>query len=506
MPSPAFSPKMWVSGSGHEQHVVGGDQRRLDRRELVEVGEQRPGREHRALGPPAGAARVEQHGELLAAAVALRVGAVRGAGQQRARPPAASRCSAARESPRMCSTSARGVGRVDRHGDQPGPQRAEVEDDEVGAGAQLQRDPVARARGRRRCRARAAERDPPVELAAGQPRGRPSTSAEALPGRVARPARAAGRTGPSGAARRHPTPDRTRSRHASPRTTAGPPARASNRAWRTAVPAQHRPSVAVSTIFTHRSHRQRQSDVDIQRREVRRCRVHRTRRSRCSRLQRTPARHGCAGRRRARACAPSPIWSTTHWPPWVRSRRSPVRGVRPPAIESIGAQGHARCAARAPAAGARAAAPAAAARRPAPTRPEPAGRPSTGVWRRRRARRDLAAGPAGAGRRRRGVRPALRPLRRHGVPLHLLPGQRPRARRGLHQRDVPARAAPHRHDHLPGPRHRRLVRHHRPQHRARPPEVRPAPAGDHHRRHHRGARSTRRAPRPPCSTRCSPSS
>ena len=126
--------------------------------------------------------------------------------------------------------------------------------------------------------------------------------------------------------------------------------------------------------------------------------------------------------------------------------------------------------------------------------------PRPGRADRRDARRDVAPRPARPGGRRRGVRRALRPLRRRRLPVHLLPGERPRARRGLHQRDLPARAAPHRHHQLPGPRHRRLVHHHRPQHRPRPHEVGPAPARDHDRRHHRGHASTRRAPSPPSST------
>ncbi len=110
---------------------------------------------------------------------------------------------------------------------------------------------------------------------------------------------------------------------------------------------------------------------------------------------------------------------------------------------------------------------------------------------------------AGPERRRRGVRPALRPLRRHRLPLRLLPHQRPRAGRGLHQRDVPAGPAPDRHHQLPGPRHRGLVHHHRPQHRARPSEVGPPPPRAHHRRHHRGQGAGRehriRRPRRCCS-------
>ena len=52
----------------HQQHhVVGGDDRRVDARALLEVGEQRPVREHRALRPAAGAARVDDDGEVLAA-------------------------------------------------------------------------------------------------------------------------------------------------------------------------------------------------------------------------------------------------------------------------------------------------------------------------------------------------------------------------------------------------------------------------------------------------------
>ena len=66
----------------------------------------------------------------------------------------------------------------------------------------------------------------------------------------------------------------------------------------------------------------------------------------------------------------------------------------------------------------------------------------------------LGAGPARPGRRRRGVRRALRPLRDDGPPVRLPPGRRPGDGRGRHQRDLRAGAAPDRLAVLPGPRRR----------------------------------------------------
>jgi hypothetical protein len=100
---------------------------------------------------------------------------------------------------------------------------------------------------------------------------------------------------------------------------------------------------------------------------------------------------------------------------------------------------------------------------------------------RRRGRR-LGAGRAGAGRRRRGVRPDLRPVPRHRVPVHLLPGRQPATGRGPDRRHVPARAQAHRQLHLAGPRPRRVAGHDRPQPGRRPLQVGALPAGGDHRR------------------------
>ncbi|CAA9257284.1 MAG: RNA polymerase ECF-type sigma factor, partial [uncultured Blastococcus sp.] len=125
------------------------------------------------------------------------------------------------------------------------------------------------------------------------------------------------------------------------------------------------------------------------------------------------------------------------------------------------------------------------------------GRPGAGPGRRGR----LGPGGPGTGGRRRGLRPALRPLRDDGAPLRLLPGGRPGDGRGRHERDLRARPAPDRLAVLPGPRRRCLAGHHRPQHHPRPREEQPVPARGRHRRHagrrpgHRRARG--RGPRPP---------
>ena len=119
--------------------------------------------------------------------------------------------------------------------------------------------------------------------------------------------------------------------------------------------------------------------------------------------------------------------------------------------------------------------------RPSPSPPRPEGD----------ARRVMAPRPPRPDGRRRGVRRALRPLRRPGVPLHLLPGRAPGARRGPDQRDLPAGAAPDHVVHLAGPRLRRLARHDRAQPDRRPLQVRPLPAGGDDRRR------ARRPPRDP---------
>ena len=93
-----------------------------------------------------------------------------------------------------------------------------------------------------------------------------------------------------------------------------------------------------------------------------------------------------------------------------------------------------------------------------------------------------------AGRRRRRVRRALRPLRRRRLPLHLLPRQQRRARRGPDQRDLHPRAAPDHLLHLAGPRLRRLAGDDRPQPHRRPLQVRPLPAGGGDLRPRRGRR------------------
>ena len=75
----------------------------------------------------------------------------------------------------------------------------------------------------------------------------------------------------------------------------------------------------------------------------------------------------------------------------------------------------------------------------------------------------------------------LRPVPRHRLPVHLLPGRQPTARRGPDRRHLPASAQAHRQLHLAGPRPRRLAGDDRPQPRRRPLQVGPLPARGNHR-------------------------
>ena len=92
-------------------------------------------------------------------------------------------------------------------------------------------------------------------------------------------------------------------------------------------------------------------------------------------------------------------------------------------------------------------------------------------------RRPVVAGPQRPGRRHERVQRAVRPLLRRRLPVRALPDERPDSGRGHHPGDVPARPAPHRVRHLPGPRHRGVVRHDRPQPDPRPRQVEPVPPG-----------------------------
>ncbi len=150
----------------HQQHdVVGGGHRRVDPRALVEVGQQRPVRQHRALRAAAGARRVEHDREVLAAAdgldrrrPALLAGLLQvGRGQQdvlqaggrlaqlghvAGRAPVGEEGAGAAVLQDVQQLGA-GVAGVDRHDDHPGAQGAEVGDREVQGVAQLQGEPVA---------------------------------------------------------------------------------------------------------------------------------------------------------------------------------------------------------------------------------------------------------------------------------------------------------------------------------------------------------------------------
>ena len=165
---------------------------------LLEVGEQRAVGQHRALRPAARAGGVEQHREVLArrrrsstgcpaARVEQLVPRRRGRRRRRGRaraPAARRRATAAASRPAALTTTARaplsrqrpaqllrGVAGVERHGDQPGPQHAEVGDREVEGVGQAERRPGRRAAGRAR-RGRPRRRRP-----ARRPRARSSTSA-----------------------------------------------------------------------------------------------------------------------------------------------------------------------------------------------------------------------------------------------------------------------------------------------------------------------------------------
>ena len=157
---------------------------------LLEVGQQRPVRQHRALGPAARAGGVEQDGEVLAAAAAridLGAGRARRAASCQSPPaPATRTCSrssqlvgdggraprgrprARRRRARRCrrgpSAAPARVAGVERDGDQAGAQRAEVGDREVGGVAERQPDAVAR-RQSEPAQARGGRVDLRVELA-----------------------------------------------------------------------------------------------------------------------------------------------------------------------------------------------------------------------------------------------------------------------------------------------------------------------------------------------------
>ena len=168
----------------HQQHhVVGGDGGRVDARALLEVGQQRPVAEHGALGSPAGAGGVEQHSEVLARAGAVECGAVthqiavrrssrdddrhrrHRAGRRRGRSGRDDDGSAAVGE--HVAQLVGGVGRVDREGDQAGPQRAEVDGGELRGVAEVHGDPVTRRETEGQQPAPGG-RDLPVEIGPGR--------------------------------------------------------------------------------------------------------------------------------------------------------------------------------------------------------------------------------------------------------------------------------------------------------------------------------------------------
>ena len=130
--------------------------------------------------------------------------------------------------------------------------------------------------------------------------------------------------------------------------------------------------------------------------------------------------------------------------------------------------------------------------------------------RRRQARRVLGGLPRGAGaadrarragprRRRRRVRPALRPLPAVDLPVPLLPHPIRRRGRGPHVGDVLPRPAQHGVLPLAGQGLRRLADDDRPQPRHRPLQGRPHPPRDDHRGHGPARRRDGRSRRPPYS-------
>ena len=148
-----------------QHHVVRRDDRRLDPAQLLEVREQCPMREHGAARPAGGARGVEQDREVLATdRLALDGPAL--AGREQVVPRVGSAADhddlvgrQARRATAACSTSVttsdgprvedlvvelgRGVGGVERDGDQAGPQDAEVGDDEPDGVRQQDADPRA---------------------------------------------------------------------------------------------------------------------------------------------------------------------------------------------------------------------------------------------------------------------------------------------------------------------------------------------------------------------------
>jgi len=166
-PQAGVQPEDVAQRQRNVEHIGGPQQGRLDGGKLVDIGEQSPCRQHRALLAPAGARGVEQHRYCLAGPVGVwfvavgrpREELVRGGRRDMQRRPGV------REDVVDLRLRVRGI---QRHGDQPGPQRTEVKHGERDAGGEFQGDPIAlRRTGSPQCESGAA--DGAVEFAPCQP-------------------------------------------------------------------------------------------------------------------------------------------------------------------------------------------------------------------------------------------------------------------------------------------------------------------------------------------------
>ncbi len=171
-PEPRVQPVRVEERDGQQHHVAGQHRGRPERGALLQVGQQRPVGEHRAARPPAGAAGVAEHGQVLGRARHVPVRQLGRVGEQARQRQRAVRPGRRRDQhvPQLAGPQRGGLGDhvhrrgdqrpgagvrqqvgqlgpgvagVGRHRDQPGPQRAEVERREVDRVAQLEHDPVA---------------------------------------------------------------------------------------------------------------------------------------------------------------------------------------------------------------------------------------------------------------------------------------------------------------------------------------------------------------------------